>query len=138
RYLQQEWRLTGRQVIESGVGGGDYVYQRLTGLQAKAVERVAKLMGAEHLLGRNVQELSTGELRRVLIARALAGGPRVLVCDEVCDGLDAAARTHLLRTLDRIARRGTQLLYTTHRAEEFIPAITHLLRLENGRIAEQG
>ena len=136
RYLQQEWRLTGRQVIESGFGGGDYVYQRLTAGQAQAVEGVARLMGAEHLLGRNVHELSTGELRRVLIARALAGEPRVLVCDEICDGLDATARGGLLKTLDKVARRGTQLLFTTHRSEELPPALTHRLVLEKGRVVE--
>jgi molybdate transport system ATP-binding protein len=138
RYLQQEWLLTGRQVIESGVGGGDYVYQGLTAAQMKSVERVAQLMGAEHLLGRNVQELSTGELRRVLIARALAGKPRVLVCDEICDGLDTSARAGLLAALDRVARNGTQLLITTHRSEELVPAITRRLVLERGRIVECG
>ncbi len=136
RYLQQEWRLTGRQVIESGFGGGDYVYQRLTAGQARSVARVARLMDAEDLLGRNVQELSTGELRRVLIARALAGAPRVLVCDEICDGLDAAARGGLLQTLNDVARRGTQLLFTTHRSEELPPALTHWLVLEKGRVVE--
>lgn len=138
RYLQQEWRLTARQVIESGFGGGDYVYQRLTVAQEKQAERIAGLMGAEHLLGRDAQELSTGELRRVLIARALAGGPRVLVCDEICDGLDAAARGALLGTLDGVARNGTQLLFTTHRSEELVPAITHRLVLEKGLIVECG
>src|SRR6266487_1054975 len=90
RYLRQEWRLTGRQVIESGFGGGDYVYERLKRKQADAVARAAQWMGTEKLLRRNAQELSTGELRRLLIARALAGAPRVLACDEICDGLDAA------------------------------------------------
>jgi len=138
RYLQQEWRLTARQVIESGFGGGDYVYQRLTASQKKQVEKTARLMGAEHLLRRNAQELSTGELRRVLIARALVSSPRVLVCDEICDGLDAAARASLLATLDRVARNGTQLLFTTHRSDEVVPAITHRLVLEHGRIVECG
>ena len=138
RYLRQEWRLTGRQVIESGFGGGDYVYERLNAKQADAVARIARLMGVEKLLGRNVQELSTGELRRLLIARALAGAPRVLACDEICDGLDAVARAGLLETLERVARQGTQLLFTTHREDEWVPAITHRLVLENGRIVDCG
>jgi molybdate transport system ATP-binding protein len=138
RYLQQEWRLTGRQVIESGFGGGDYRYQPLKAGQQKRAARMARLLGVEQLLGRNAQELSTGELRRVLIARALVAAPRVLVCDEICDGVDAAARAGLLATLDRVARNGTQLLFTTHRAEELVPAIRHRLVLERGRIVECG
>lgn len=138
RYLQQEWKLNGLQVIHSGADGGDYVYQRLTGRQLALTDRVARQLGVGHLLERNVQELSTGELRRILIARALAGSPRVLVCDEICDGLDVTARESLLRTLGEVARNGTQLLLTTHRAEEIIPAITHRLVLKRGRVAESG
>jgi len=135
RYLQQEWKLNGLQVIHSGFGGGDYVYQRPTNAQRVEAAAIIRLLGVEEFLSRNVQELSTGELRKVLIARALAGMPRVLACDEVCDGLDAASRASLLQTLDRVARQGTQLLYVTHRAEEIIPSIMHRLELKAGRIA---
>jgi molybdate transport system ATP-binding protein len=138
RYLQQEWRLTGMQVIHSGFLGGDYVYERPTPVQLELARSVIQTMGIEPFLKRNVQELSTGELRKILIARALAGSPRVLVCDEICDGLDAASRAGLLHALNRVAREGTQLLYTTHRAEELIPAITHRLMLREGRIVESG
>jgi molybdate transport system ATP-binding protein len=137
RYLQQEWRLNGLQVIHSGFGGGDYVYQRPTTAQRQRAATIHRLVGVEEFLSRNVQELSTGELRKVLIARALAGAPRVLACDEICDGLDARSRTGLLQTLHRVARQGTQLLYVTHRAEEIIPSITHRLELKAGRILRQ-
>ena len=137
RYLQQEWNLNGLQVIHSGFGGGDYVYQRLSNAQREKAAAIIGLLGVEEFLSRNVQELSTGELRKVLIARALTGVPRVLACDEICDGLDAASRASLLQTLDRVARQGTQLLYVTHRAEEIVPSITHRLELKAGRIARQ-
>jgi molybdate transport system ATP-binding protein len=136
RYLQQDWRLTGREVIHSGFLGGDYVYQRPTDLQLRLARDIVKLLCIVHLLSRNVQELSTGELRKLLIGRALAGAPRILICDEVCDGLDAPSRMSLLQSLDRAARRGTQLVYTTHRADELLPIIRHRLVLERGRIVE--
>jgi molybdate transport system ATP-binding protein len=138
RYLQQDWRLTGWQVVQSGFQGGDYVYQRPGAHLLTAAQSMVQMLGIEILVRRHVQELSTGELRKILIARALAGSPRILVCDEVCDGLDAAARAGLLDLLERVARHGTRLLYTTHRAEEMIPCITHRLMLERGRIVEQG
>jgi molybdate transport system ATP-binding protein len=137
RYLQQEWRLNGLQVVHSGFGGGDYVYQHLTPAQRQQTEAIIRLVGAEQFLSRNVQELSTGELRKVLIARALAGAPRILACDEICDGLDPASRAGLLQILDRTARQGTQLLYVTHRAEEMISSITHMLELKAGCIVRQ-
>lgn len=136
RYLQQEWKLSGLQVIHSGLGGGDYVYRRLTSLQHKKADSIIRLLGVEKFLSRNVQELSTGELRKVLIARALAGAPLVLACDEICDGLDAASRASLLQAFDRVARQ-TQLLYVTHRSEEIIPPITHRLELKAGRIVRR-
>ena len=138
RYLQQEWRLTARQVTQSGFLATDYVQQRPTADQQRRVETVGRLLGLAPLWTRNVQELSTGELRRVLIARALVGKPAVLVCDEICDGLDADSRVSLLRALDQVARKGTQLLFTTHRGEELVSAITHVLVLRKGRIVAQG
>lgn len=137
RYLQQEWSLRVRDVVRSGVGGGDYAYQTLTSDQRDDVEAVIDLMRVRHLTARNVQELSTGELRRVLIARALAGRPRVLVCDEIGDGLDAGSRATLLEALDDAARAGTQLLVSTHRGNELPSAMTHQLTLEEGRIVDQ-
>ena len=138
RYLIQEWSRTALQVIYSGFSGGDYAYQRLSEAQKNRVRGIVRLLGIPELLPRNVQELSTGELRKVLIARALVGAPRVLICDEVCDGLDVASRENLLSALNRVARGGTQLLLTTHRAEELIPAITQRLLFKSGRIMESG
>jgi molybdate transport system ATP-binding protein len=138
RYLQQEWRLSALQVIHSGFLGGDYVYQKLTSSQKDFAQTIISLIGITALLSRNVQELSTGELRKVLIARALTGAPRVLVCDELCDGLDAVSRNDLLEILGSVALSGTQLLYTTHRPEELVPAITHRLVLDQGRIVNHG
>ena len=89
RYLQQEWRLSGRQVVQSGFSGGDYAYQRLTRAQERRVDALLDSLAANHLTNRNIQEVSTGELRRLLIARALAPAPRILICDEICDGLDS-------------------------------------------------
>src|SRR5260221_903791 len=138
RYLRQAWVLTGWQVIQTGFFNTDYLYQKPTPRQMAIAASISRLLGVEGLLARNVQQLSTGELRKILIARALAGEPRILIFDEVCDGLDAPSRAHLLQTIERVARAGTQIIYTTHRAEEVIPAITHELVLKQGRIVSCG
>src|SRR5262245_13569087 len=96
RYLQQEWKLTGQQVLYSGSFNTDYVYRKPNANQKAFALRLVRLLGIRDLVERDVQQLSTGELRKLLIARALAGNPRVAVFDEVCDGLDARSRAHLL------------------------------------------
>src|SRR6185295_14067735 len=64
RYLQQEWRLTARQVVLSGFGNSDYVYGKPTTEQRARARAITALLGIEPLLSRNVQLLSTGELRK--------------------------------------------------------------------------
>ena len=137
-YLQQAWTLTGLKVIHSGFLNTGFVQQKPTRGQAKFARQVIALLKIEPLLQRNVQQLSTGELRKILIARALVGAPRILICDEICDGLDAPSRIALLAAIEQVARAGTQILFTTHRREEILPAMTHGLILENGKIAWQG
>jgi molybdate transport system ATP-binding protein len=138
RYLQIEWTHRVREVIYSGFAGTDYLFRKPTATQRAIASEFIRLLGIEGLVDRNVQELSTGELRRALIARALVSRPKVLLLDEVCDGLDARARRKLLGALESIARSGTQLIFTTHRDDELIPAISHALLLDNGRIVFQG
>jgi molybdate transport system ATP-binding protein len=138
RYLQLEWRHRVIDVVHSGFGGTDYLFGKPGKTERARASEVTRLLGIEMLSNRDVQSLSTGELRRVLIARALVARPKILLLDEVCDGLDARARLTLLETLNRIARAGTQLVYTTHRESELIPAITHTLVLDRGRIVSQG
>lgn len=138
RYLAQEWCRTALEVIHSGFSAGDYTCQVLTAAQKRQATTLIRELNIAGLKRRNVQELSTGELRKVLIARALVSSPQVLICDEVCDGLDAATRADLLTLLNRVARRGTQLIITTHRDEELIPAMTHRLIFLQGQIIESG
>ena len=138
RYLQQEWNLTARDVIETGFAQTDFLHVKLTSAQTKRVESLGRRFGLVSLLGRNMQTLSTGELRKVLIARAVIGAPKLLLLDEVCDGLDAKFRGELLAMIESIARHGTQIVYTTHRADEALSVITHELEFAAGHILRQG
>lgn len=94
--------------------------------------------GAAHLVGRTMASLSTGEARRVLIARALVHQPRALLLDEPCTGLDMASRRHFLETLRALAHGGTTLLLVTHHVEEILPEIAQVLLLKEGRVLRQG
>jgi ABC-type molybdenum transport system ATPase subunit/photorepair protein PhrA len=81
-------------------------------------------------------ELSYGQARKVLIARALVNAPRLLILDEVFDGLDAEARAELAGVFQQIAAQ-TSVLLVTHHAEDILPFITHRLVIDGGRIASQ-
>lgn len=93
---------------------------------------------ATHLLGREMASLSTGEARRVLIARALVHRPRALLLDEPCAGLDLAHRRRFLESLRVLARGGTSLILVTHHIEEILPEITQVMLLREGRVVQQG
>jgi iron complex transport system ATP-binding protein len=106
-------------------------------MRERAREALAQL-DAGHLAGRDMASLSTGEARRVLIARALVHRPRALLLDEPCAGLDLASRRRFLESLRTLARGGTTLLLVTHHIEEILPEIGHVLLLREGRVLQQG
>lgn len=136
RYLRQDWTLNGRQIVQTGFFDSDLLYQKPDAAQRRRAEALLEELHLQKLSRKKIQEMSQGELRKILIARALAAAPRLLLLDECCDGLDAGARGQLLELLQRVAGQGTHLLYTTHRAEEIIPAVSHVLRLDAGRMVQ--
>ena len=93
--------------------------------------------GAGQLIGRDMSTLSTGEARRVLIARALVHRPRALLLDEPCAGLDPAARRLFLEGLRNLAAT-TTLIMVTHHIEEILPEMGHIVMLRDGRVLREG
>jgi molybdate transport system ATP-binding protein len=98
---------------------------------------VIDLFGLSPLLDRRVKQLSHGETRKLLLARAMLRGPRLLVLDDPFGGLDVGFCQELHLILDRLARGGTTLVMTAAREEEIPACITHLLRVDNSRITAQ-
>jgi molybdate transport system ATP-binding protein len=113
-------------------------------LEARPVEdrayraELVRLLTLEAVLNKPVRVLSTGEMRKLLIARALLQHPRLLVLDEPFNGLDAASQAHLIPVLNRLGRNGVQMVLITHRQLEIPAVFSHLLCLENGRMQWQG
>jgi iron complex transport system ATP-binding protein len=103
--------------------------------------RVAELLeqlGLAALAERPYAQLSDGQRRRLLLARALVHRPRVLVLDEPTNGLDLQARHQLLTILGDLARSGTTLLLVTHQIETILPVISRCLLLREGRLVADG
>jgi molybdate transport system ATP-binding protein len=99
--------------------------------------RWLKFFGLEHLSHRGPRQVSYGQLRLALIARAMANSPELLLLDEPCAGLDRDVRAEVLHFLDELARSGVQIVMAVHDAEDIIPSVSHVLRIERGRAVEQ-
>jgi molybdate transport system ATP-binding protein len=136
-YARRELDLPVEAVIRSGLDGALYPVAGPTPARAARVRAAAEALGVTSLLDRAFLTLSRGEARKVLVARALAPRPAVLLLDEVCDGLDAAARTALLRRLAGAAR-GAAVVTAVHRAEELFDGIERVVWLEGGRVRADG
>jgi iron complex transport system ATP-binding protein len=117
--------------------GISFQHEVTEAMRARAAEALAQV-GAGSLIGRNMVSLSTGEARRVLIARALVHRPHALLLDEPCAGLDMASRRDFLESLRELARSGTTLLLITHHVEEILPEIDHVVLLRAGQVFQQG
>jgi iron complex transport system ATP-binding protein len=101
---------------------------------AEALERIE----AAHLAAQLVGEMSAGEKRRIMIARALVHRPRQLLLDEPSNALDLAAQRELRETLRRLAREGTGLVLVTHHLGDILPEIERVILMQAGRIVADG
>jgi iron complex transport system ATP-binding protein len=95
-------------------------------------------MGVRHLAERRVHELSSGEARRVLIARALVHHPQTLVLDEPTNSLDPVAMRELRVQLQHLMEAGVHLLLVTHHLHELLPGMQRVVLMRQGRIAYDG
>jgi iron complex transport system ATP-binding protein len=100
----------------------------------EALERIEALHLAEQLVG----QMSAGEKRRILIARALVHRPKQLLLDEPSNALDLAAQRELRETLRRLAGEGTGLVLVTHYLGDILPEIERIILMRDGRIVGDG
>ena len=135
-----EGRITGEAAVLSAffASHGILRYGQTTPEMRERTAAALALVGASHLASRRLHEMSGGEARRVMLARVLVTGPRVLVLDEPTSGLDLAARHEFLEHVRAVARAGTTLVLVTHHTEEIVPEIGRVLLLKDGRVAGDG
>ncbi|MFN7916469.1 MAG: ATP-binding cassette domain-containing protein [Vicinamibacterales bacterium] len=132
--------ITGEDAVVSGFFAtqGMLMYVDVTPDMREAAREALERVGGPHLAAKTLDEMSTGEARRVLIARALVRRPRALVLDEPTTGLDIVARHRFLETVRGVARGGTTIILITHHVEEIIPEIGHVVLLDRGRVRAEG
>lgn len=106
-------------------------------MEQKADAALAQL-DATHLANRDYEELSSGEARRILIARALVHSPKALLLDEPSTSLDLGAQHELRETMRRLAQSGIAILLVTHHLSDIIPEIDRVVMMKAGRIVADG
>jgi len=121
-------------VIFSGI----LVNRSVTPADEERFFEVVDQLGIRYLLQRRVVSLSTGEMRKTLIARALIKSPKLLILDEPFDGLDGRSRETLAESINHLMTGSMRVVLVVHRLEEIVPNITHVLLVKNGQLFMQG
>jgi len=137
KYQRYGWNSTAADIVATGLQRTDIPLAVLTAPQRRRIVAVLAALGVAHLAPRPFLSLSYGERRVILFARALASRPRLLLLDEVLNGLDARNRARILRWLGRRTRSLPWVL-STHRIEDVPAAATHALVLNRGRVVYSG
>ena len=133
-------RITGEEAVLSGFfsSHGLWPHQTVTPAMRERSAEVLNLLEARHLAGRRITEMSSGETRRILVARALVHEPRALVFDEPSNSLDLFAQEELRRMMRKLARSGIAILLVTHHLADVIPEIHRVIFMRDGRIVADG
>jgi molybdate transport system ATP-binding protein len=116
-----------------------YGLQRSRGAKVIGEEETITLLGLERLLDRRPHQLSGGEKQRVALGRALLAQPRLLLLDEPLASLDVARREEVLPYLEKLRDRlAIPMVYVSHQFDEVLRLATHVVVLDNGRVATSG
>lgn len=132
--------ITGRELVLSGFFGsiGIWPNHHVTPDMEKKAAEVMESLDAGHLRNRWLDELSSGEARRLLIARALIHNPGTLLLDEPTTSLDLAALHEVRGYLRQLAQSGIGLLLVTHHLDDIIPEIERVVLLRKGQVFADG
>ncbi|UFH60425.1 ABC transporter ATP-binding protein [Sulfurovum mangrovi] len=131
--------LSGYEVVQSGFYSSFSIfkYQDFTEEQHHKVSQTLEFLEIGHLKEKSVSSMSTGELRKCIIARALIHDPQAFILDEPTVGLDIKAQINFLKMLKKLARRSSIIL-VTHHLEEIFEDITKIALIYDNTIYKSG
>jgi iron complex transport system ATP-binding protein len=140
--LQENYlgNATGLDVVLSGFRSsiGTYAHQRFTAEEHQRAEQMLQDVDACNLADKTFQTLSTGQRRRLLLARALVHDPEALLLDEPTSGLDIRACFHYLATIRKLMRQGRTVILVTHHIHEIPPEMRRVVLLKAGQVMADG
>jgi iron complex transport system ATP-binding protein len=132
--------ITGFDVVLSGFFSsiGIWPNHYVTDDMRSKTSEVLALLDAPHLAPKPVDEMSSGEARRMLIGRALVHGPRALLLDEPSTSLDLFAQHELRETVRKLAQSGIGIVLVTHHLSDIVPEIDRVILMRGGQIVADG
>lgn len=132
--------ITGFEIVLSGFFSsiGIWPNHHVTEAMREKTAEVLSLLEAPHLAGKPVEEMSSGEARRMLIGRALVHSPRALLLDEPSTSLDLFAQHELREMVRKLAQSGIGILLVTHHLSDIIPEIDRVILMRAGTVVSDG
>jgi molybdate transport system ATP-binding protein len=125
-------------IVASGRYASIGLNQTITNADRRAALPWLKFFGIDALVERGPRQVSYGQMRLALLARAMINRPQLLLLDEPFTGLDPDMHAYVMTTLLRVVASGTQIVMAVHDKADLLPAITHVLRIErSGRVTQE-
>jgi iron complex transport system ATP-binding protein len=131
--------LSAYEVVLSGHFSsiGVFQHQDFTQEQHEKALEVLEFLEILHLKEKKVHQMSTGELRRCIIGRALVHEPKAFVLDEPTVGLDIKAQNSFIQLIRKLSKQASIIL-VTHHIEEIFEEVSHVALIYNNTIYKQG
>jgi iron complex transport system ATP-binding protein len=131
---------TGRDIVVSGFFSSLAIFSNhhVEPDHLKRADAALAKVGALHLADRPVEQMSSGESQRILIARALVHEPRALIFDEPSNSLDLRMQRELRETMRTLAQSGVGIVLVTHQTADIIPEIERVVLMRDGMIVGDG
>jgi iron complex transport system ATP-binding protein len=129
-----------RETVLSGFFGsvGLWPNHEVTPVMEEKAAELMELLEITHLSERHMTAMSSGEVRRAVVARALVNNPQAIILDEPTNSLDVHAARELRRTLRTLAQSGITIILVTHHLPDIIPEIERVVCLKHGRVFADG
>ncbi|MDP2138278.1 MAG: ATP-binding cassette domain-containing protein [Candidatus Didemnitutus sp.] len=132
--------VTGLDLVLSGYFGSLGLWPHLhpSPTQRRRARGLMRFLEIAHLAARPVAQMSSGEQRRMLIARALVHDPAALLLDEPTSSLDPGATDEFRQVLRKLAQRGKSLILVTHTVADIVPEIERVILMAHGAVVADG
>lgn len=133
---QYDPHIFAKDVVMSGLFGsvGIHKHEHVSAEHIELTEGILNKYQLNHIANKRYWHLSTGQQRKLLLARALIHNPEILILDEPTNGLDIKATHQFIGDLQHLAEQGLTLLLITHHIQEIIPQIERMILLKQGAI----
>ena len=124
--------------VEDAVASGFFssigVYDNVNSQQSETVKHLLQEFDLLDLANSGVHQISSGQMRRVLIARAMTQNPDILILDEITANLDQHSRLTILQVIEELARAGKTMIFVGHYDDAIMALANRELTLSQGEI----